>query len=143
MNICLFKSALVWFFVVFVLLHFCTWWQYIHGRVRLLFILSSTVCRLFCKYISVSMQVILSKFCIYIHQKNICDLYAMSVKYVITCLYIEQRCFILDFQSFFFLLAFLYWVILVYRDSYLILTILFKYWCLHVNCRIINGGQFL
>lgn len=67
----------------------------------MLFILSSTVCRLFCKYISVSMQVILSKFCIYIHQKNICDLYAMSVKYVITCLYIEQRCFILDFQSFF------------------------------------------
>lgn len=143
MNICLFKSALVWFFVVFVLLHFYMWWQYIHGRVRLLFILSSTVCRLFCKYISVSMQVILSKFCIYIHQKNICDLYAMFVKYVITCLYIEQRCFILDFQSFFFLLAFLYWVILVYRDSYLILTILFKYWCLHVNCRIINGGQFL
>lgn len=143
MNICLLQSALVWFFVVFVLLHLYTWWQYIHGRVRLLFILSSTVCRLFCKYISVSMQVILSKFCIYIHQKNICDLYAMSVKYVITCLYIEQRCFILDFQSFFFLLAFLYWVILVYRDSYLILTILFKYWCLHVNCRIINGGQFL
>lgn len=143
MNICLFKSALVWFFVVFVLLHFYMWWQYIHEHVRLLFILSSTVCRLFCKYISVSMKVILSKFCIYIHQKNICDLYAMSVKYVITCLYIEQRCFILDFQSFFFLLAFLYWVILVYRDSYLILTILFKYWCLHVNCRIISGGQFL
>lgn len=143
MNICLFKSASVWFFVVFVLLHFYMWWQYIHEHVRLLFILSSTVCRLFCKYISVSMQVILSKFCIYIHQKNICDLYAMFVKYVITCLYIEQRCFILDFQSFFFLLAFLYWVILVYRDSYLILTILFKYWCLHVNCRIINGGQFL
>lgn len=29
----------------------------------------------------------------------------MSVKYVITCLYIEQRCFILDFQSFFFSLG--------------------------------------
>lgn len=53
--------------------------------------------------ISVSMQVILSKFCICI--KKICDLYAMSVKYVITCLYIEQRCFILDFQSFFFSLG--------------------------------------
>lgn len=128
-------------FVVFVLLHLYIWWQYIHGRVRLLFILSSTVCRLFCKYISVSMQVILSKFCIYIHQKkylwficNVCKI----------CDYLSlhrTKMFHFRFSKlFFFLLAFLYWVILVYRDSYLILTILFKYWCLHVTCRIINGG---